>query len=63
MLTPFRRDAGRDVTETEIDTLGLGALLAHAHPSVLDPAIGSDAVAPPLSKEEIQEWSAHSGSR
>jgi hypothetical protein len=46
----------RDVTESELDNLDLQELLRHAHPSLLDRRIGSDAVAPPLSDREIHEW-------
>lgn len=47
---------GREVAEDELGDLDLRELLAHAHPSLLDPHIGSDAVAPPLSEREIREW-------
>ena len=47
---------GREVAEDEVRTLDLGVLLAHAHPSLLDSAIGSDAVAPLLSEPEIERW-------
>jgi hypothetical protein len=48
---------GREVTEEELGELDLRELLAHAHPSLLSPRIGSDAVAAPLSVQERQEWS------
>ncbi len=47
---------GRPVTEPEVCKLDLATVLAHAHPSLLDPAIGCDAVAPPPFEHEIQEW-------
>jgi hypothetical protein len=47
---------GREVAERELADLAISVLLAHAHPSLLDPRIGSDAVAPPLSEHEMQEW-------
>jgi hypothetical protein len=49
---------GREVSEHELDHLDLRELLQHAHPSLLDPSIGSDAVAPPLTDREIDEWEA-----
>ena len=47
---------GREVTEHELGNLDLRELLQHAHPALLDTNIGSDAVAPPLTDREIQEW-------
>ncbi len=47
---------GREVAEHEVADLDLRELLQHAHPALLDPSIGSDAVAPPLTDREIQEW-------
>jgi hypothetical protein len=47
---------GRTVAEHELGELDIRELLEHAHPSLLDPKIGSDAVAPPLSEREIHEW-------
>jgi hypothetical protein len=47
---------GREVTEHQLGNLDLRELLRHAHPSLLDPGIGSDAAAPPLTEGEIQEW-------
>ncbi len=47
---------GRDVAEDELSHLALGELLARAHPGLLDPAIGSSAVAPPLTTGEIARW-------
>jgi hypothetical protein len=47
---------GRQIAAEELDALDVRKLLACAHPSLLDPKIGSEAVAPPLSKREIREW-------
>jgi hypothetical protein len=47
---------GRDVAEHEVRDLDLDEILACAHPSLLDPKIGSDAVAPPLSEQERARW-------
>jgi hypothetical protein len=47
---------GRRVIEGELQDLDVGDLLEHAHPSLLDPAIGSDAVAPPLTERELYDW-------
>jgi hypothetical protein len=47
---------GREVAEHELGDLDVGELLEHANPSLLNPKIGSDAVAPPLSEREIHEW-------
>lgn len=47
---------GREVAECELSDLDVRELLAHAHPSLLDAMIGSDAVAPPLSEHECHEW-------
>jgi hypothetical protein len=47
---------GREVAEHELTDLDVRELLEHAHPSLLDPKIGSDAVAPPLSEREMVEW-------
>jgi hypothetical protein len=47
---------GREVAEHEVCRLDLGELLGRSHPSLLDPNIGSDAVAPPLSELEIERW-------
>jgi hypothetical protein len=47
---------GREVAEHELAGLDVRELLEHAHPSLLDPRIGSDAVAPPLSERERDEW-------
>jgi hypothetical protein len=47
---------GREVAEHELGDLDVRELLEHAHPSLLDPKIGSDAVAPLLSEWEIHEW-------
>jgi hypothetical protein len=49
---------GRQVSEDEVRDLDLRALLANAHPSLLDQNIGCDAVAPPLSEHEMNEWGA-----
>jgi hypothetical protein len=48
---------GREIGEQSLSALKVRELLAHAHPSLLDPKIGSDAVARPLSKREMREWS------
>ena len=48
---------GREIGEQSLSALNVRELLAHAHPSLLDPKIGSDAVARPLSKREMREWS------
>jgi hypothetical protein len=53
---------GREVTEEELGKLELQELLAHAHPALLDPRIGSDAVAATLSEREKQRWDRTSGS-
>ena len=53
---------GREVAEHELGDLDLRELLRHAHPSLLDTRIGSDAVAPPLSDREIHEWEGLRGS-
>jgi hypothetical protein len=53
---------GREVAEHELGSLDLRELLRHAHPSLLDPRIGSDAVAPPLTDREIHEWEGLRGS-
>jgi hypothetical protein len=47
---------GREVSEDGLVALDVQELLAHAHPSLLDPTIGSDAVAAPLSEREMSEW-------
>ena len=47
---------GREVAEHELGDLDVTELLKHAHPSLLDPKIGSDAVAPLLSERERHEW-------
>jgi hypothetical protein len=47
---------GRQVAEHEVPDLNLRAVLANAHPSLLDRNIGCDAVAPPLSEREMQKW-------
>jgi hypothetical protein len=47
---------GREVAEHELGSLDIRELIRRAHPSLLDPKIGSDAVAPSLSKREIKEW-------
>jgi hypothetical protein len=47
---------GREVAEHELGTLDVRELLRHAHPALLDPGIGSDAVAPPLTDREIHAW-------
>jgi hypothetical protein len=47
---------GREIAEDALGALDLRELLAHAHPSLLDPNIESDAVAAPLSKREMLEW-------
>jgi hypothetical protein len=52
---------GREISESDLVDIDLADLLAHAHPSLLDPKIGSDAVAPPLSKREVREWKRLSG--
>lgn len=46
----------REVSEHELERLGLPELLRGASPSLLDPKIGSDAVAPPLADHEVEEW-------
>jgi hypothetical protein len=51
---------GREVTEQELGKLDLRELLAHAHPSLFDQRIGSDAVAASLSERERQEWDRRS---
>jgi hypothetical protein len=51
---------GREVSGQELGKLDLRELLAHAHPSLLDPRIGSDAVAASLSERERQEWDRRS---
>jgi len=53
---------GREVAEHELANLDVRELLGHAHPALLDPAIGSDAVAPPLTDREIREWGMLRGS-
>jgi hypothetical protein len=53
---------GREVAEHELGRLDLRELLRHAHPSLLDPSIGSDAVTPPLTDREIHEWEDLRGS-
>jgi hypothetical protein len=52
---------GREVTEHELGDLEIRDLLEHAHPSLLDPKIGSDAVAPLLSEREMDQWKRPSG--
>lgn len=47
---------GREVAEPELGTLDVRDLLEHAHPWLVDPRIGSDAVAPALTDEEIRAW-------
>ena len=47
---------GREVAKHELGHLDLRELIEHAHPFLLDPKIGSDAVAPPLSRREIHKW-------
>jgi len=47
---------GREIAEHELAGLDVRELVEHAHPSLLDPMIGSDAVAPPLSEREMDEW-------
>ena len=47
---------GCDVTEAELPDLDIQDLADHSHPSLLDPAIGSEAVAPPLTERELCEW-------
>jgi len=47
---------GHEVAEHQLANLDLRELLRHAHPALLDPSIGSDAAAPPLTDGEIQEW-------
>ena len=47
---------GREVAEDEVARLDISNLLDHAHPSLLDPAIGSEAVAPPLTARELRDW-------
>jgi hypothetical protein len=51
---------GHEVTEQELCKLDLLELLAHAHPSLLDPRIGSDAVATSISEQEKREWGLQS---
>jgi hypothetical protein len=53
---------GREISQTEVGKLDVREVLAHAHPSMLDPRIGSKAVAPPLSQREIRDWASR-GSR
>jgi hypothetical protein len=50
------------VAEHDLGNLDLRELLRHAHPALLDPSIGSDAVAPPLTDREIQDWKGLRGS-
>jgi hypothetical protein len=52
---------GREVSERDLGKIDIADLLACAHPMLLDPKIGSDAVAPPLSKREMREWKRLSG--
>jgi hypothetical protein len=52
---------GRKVGEHELSKLDIGELLEHANPSLLDPKIGIDMVAPLLSERERQEWGAVAG--
>jgi hypothetical protein len=47
---------GRPVAEHELATLNPRDLLDLAHPSLLDPSIGSDAVAPAPSEREMRDW-------
>lgn len=47
---------GREIAEHALAGVDVQELLAHAHPSLLDPNIGSDAVAAPLSQRELSEW-------
>jgi hypothetical protein len=47
---------GRRVSEDELRDLDLRELLERAHPALLDPKIGSDAVAPALSEPELRAW-------
>ena len=47
---------GREVAEDEVARLDIRNVLDHAHPSLLDPAIGSEAVAPPLTARELHDW-------
>lgn len=50
---------GLEVQARDLDRLDLGVLLSHAHPALLDDAIGCNAVAAPLSEHERAEWSRH----
>ena len=54
---------GRQVVEHELRNLDPRALIANAHPSLLDPKIGSEVVAPPLSEREMQQWEQLRGCR
>ena len=47
---------GHPVAEHEVADLDVRELLAHAHPSLLDPKIGSDAVSAALSDSEVRDW-------
>ena len=47
---------GREIAADDVRALSVRDLLAHANPSLLDPKIGCDAVAPPLSEQKMQEW-------
>lgn len=47
---------GRSIAVQQLRELDLGELLAQTHPCLLDPKIGSEAVAPPLSERELNEW-------
>ena len=47
---------GREISAHELRNLDLRELLEHAHPSLLDPRIGSDAVTPALSERELRGW-------
>jgi hypothetical protein len=48
---------GRVIADHEVGALDIQELLSRAHPSLLDLAIGSDVVAPPLSTQEVRDWS------
>jgi hypothetical protein len=54
---------GREVADHGLCKLDIRELLANAHPSLLDPNIGSEAVAPPLSEQEMREWEQLRGLR
>jgi hypothetical protein len=47
---------GRAIAEDDLAQLDLRELLFRAHPALLDPRIGSEAVARPLSERELREW-------